>query len=166
MHTILDIALLSVLAFSVLSNFYGFPGNLLIAAGNLFYGAATGFREITISFVIIIFCAVLFIEFVEFLLIAFTARKYGSSKWGIFGAIVGGIIGAISGTYFSPLPGVIIGSSIGVFLGAFLLELFNNSNVKQSLLSGFGAFLGRVGGLSIKMIGAVTMASMILLRII
>ncbi len=166
MHTVLDIALVSVLVFSVFSNFYGFPGNFLIALGSLFYGVGTGFREITVSFVIIIFCVVLFIEFVEFLLIAFTARKYGSSKWGIFGAIFGGVIGAIGGTYFSPLLGVIIGSSIGVFLGAFILELINNSNVKQSLLSGFGAFLGRVGGLSIKMIGAVTMASMILLRII
>ncbi len=100
------------------------------------------------------------------MLIYFTAKKYGSSKWGISGAIIGGIVGAISGAFVTPIMGAIIGSISGVFLGAFLLEFINTTNVKDSLFSGLGAFLGKLGGLSIKVIGGVTMAVMVASRII
>lgn len=166
MSVVMDILLISAIAFSVLSNFYGFPGNILLAFSSLFYGVTTGFDNYSFTFVITLFGIVVAFEALEFLLISFTAKKYGSSKWGILGAIFGGIVGAISGAFVTPVVGAIVGSIIGVFLGAFLIELMVNSNLKSSVLSGFGAFLGKLGGLSIKMIGAVTVASMILYKII
>jgi len=165
-NLVFDILLISVIAFSILSNFYGIPGNFIMAISNLFYGITTGFDSFTVAFAVSLFGLVILLEFVEFLLISFTARKYGSSKWGVFGAVIGGLVGAISGAFVTPVIGAIIGSFVGVFLGALISELIVSTNIKKGLLSGFGAFLGKLGGLSIKVIGSVTMASMILWRVI
>jgi len=162
----LDIALVSLFGFSLLSNFYGFPGNLTIVLGSLFYAVATGFETFSITFLLTIFAIFLLFEFLEFLLIFLTARKYGSSKWGVGGAIVGGIIGALSGAFFTPVLGAIIGSVLGVIVGAFSLEYFRNRNFKQSLRCTWGAFIGKMGGLSIKTIGAMTLASMVLAKVV
>lgn len=166
MTIVVDIVLVSVFAFSTLSNLYGLPGNFIIALSSLFYGITTGFEHFSLSFALTLFAVAILIEFLEFLLIAFTARKYGSSRWGVIGAIIGGVVGALSGAFFTPVLGAIIGSVLGAFLGAFILEFIRNPNLKSGLLSGFGAFLGKLGGLTIKIIGSVTIASMVLTKII
>lgn len=148
------------------SNFYGLPGNFSIVLSSLIYAIATGFNHFSFSFLILVLGVFLLFELLEFLLIFLTARKFGSSKWGISGAIAGGILGALSGAFFTPVMGAIIGSVLGVFIGAFSLEFFRNRNIKQSLRCSFGAFLGKMGGLSLKTVGAMTMASMVLAKII
>ncbi len=163
---IFDIILISLFGFSFFSNFFSFPGNLSIVMSSLFYAIVTGFVNFSFSFLLLIFAIFILIELLEFLLIFLTARKYGSSKWGISGALAGGIIGALSGAFVTPVMGAIVGSVVGVFCGAFILEFIKNRNIKKSLVSSFGAFLGKMGGLSIKTIGAMTMASMVLSKII
>lgn len=163
---VLDIALVSIFGISMFSNFYGLPGNFSIVLSTLIYALATGFNHFSLSFLLLVFAVFLLFELLEFLLIFLTARKFGSSKWGISGAILGGIIGALSGAFFTPVMGTIIGSLIGVFLGAFILEFFKNRDVKKSLRGSFGAFIGKMGGLSLKTVGAMTMASMVLSKII
>ena len=163
---VLDIALISIFGISMFSNFYGLPGNFSIVLSSLVYALATGFNHFSISFILLVFAVFLLFELLEFLLIFLTARRFGASKWGISGAILGGIIGALSGAFFTPVMGAIVGSVIGVFLGAFTLEFFKNRNIKKSLRYSFGAFIGKMGGLSLKTVGAVTMASMVLSKII
>ena len=143
------------------SNFFGVPGNILIVFSSFLYGLVTSFTEFTFTFVITLFLIVLLVEFLEYLLIVLTAKKYGASKWGITGSIIGGIGGAISGAFVTPVIGAIIGSIIGVFLGATLLEFFKSYNLRDAFYSGVGAFLGKLGGLSIKMCGAITILIMI-----
>jgi uncharacterized protein YqgC (DUF456 family) len=166
MNVILDIALVSLVTFSVFSNLVGFPGNLLVSFSSLFYGISTGFDNFSFVFVLGLFGIVLLLEFLEFLLIFFTARRYGSSKWGISGAVIGGILGALAGASFSPILGAVIGSFAGVFIGACGLEFAIKRKLKPSIWAGFGAFLGKLGGLSIKMIGGTTMAIMVLSRVL
>ena len=163
---VLDLILVSIFGLSTFSNFYGLPGNLSIVLSSLLYGVATGFSHFSFSFLLLVLAVFLLFELLEFLLIFLTARKFGSSKWGVAGAIAGGILGAVSGAFFTPVMGAITGSVLGVFIGAFTLEFIKNRNVKQSLRGSFGAFLGKMGGLSLKTIGAVTMASMVLTKII
>ncbi len=162
MATILDIALISIVTVSTIANFFGIPGNILIALGSLFYAISTGFSEFSFGFVLTIFGVMILFEFLEFVLISISARHYGSSRWGVVGAIVGGILGAISGAFFTPVMGGIIGSFLGVFIGAFIVEFIRSTKVKNSLKAAYGAFLGRIGGLSVKVIGAVTLSIMII----
>ena len=158
---LLDIIFVFAIVISLISNFYGIPGNLLIAINSLIYGIVTKFYAFSFAFVLTLFIVVFIVEFLEYILIALTAKKYGASKWGITGGILGGITGAISGAFFSPIMGAIIGSILGVFLGATLLEFFKSWDVKGAILSGTGAFIGKIGGLSLKTCGAITMIIMI-----
>lgn len=161
MDLVLEIIFISALTVSLFSNFFGVPGNLLIAVNSFVYGIVTNFSEYSFTFVLTVFAIFLLVEFLEYLLIIVSAKKYGASKWGIAGSIIGGIGGAISGAFITPVLGAIIGSTIGVFVGATLLEFLKSYNLKESLLSGVGAFIGKLGGLSVKTCGAVTMVIMI-----
>ena len=157
----LEIVFAAILLFSILSNFFSIPGNFLIALNSFIYGLITDFTQYSFTFVLTLFAIFLLVEFLEYLLIIVSAKKYGASKWGITGSIIGGIGGAISGAFITPVLGAIIGSIIGVFAGATILEFIKSYDIKESLLSGVGAFVGKLGGLSIKMCGAVTMLIMI-----
>lgn len=161
MESILEIVFIVTVVASMFSNFFGIPGNILIVISSFVYGIATNFAVYSFTFVITLFLIMLLVEFLEYLLIVLTAKKYGASKWGITGSIIGGIGGAISGAFVTPVLGAIIGSIIGVFVGATLLEFFKSFNLREAFYSGVGAFLGKLGGLSIKMCGAITILIMI-----
>ena len=161
MEIVLNIVFALAVVAAMLSNFYGVPGNILIAINAFIYGIITGFEDISFAFVLTLFLIVFIAEFLEYVLIVLTARKYGASKWGVTVSIVGGIAGAISGAFVTPVMGAIIGSILGVFIGATVLEFFKSYSLRGAILSGLGAFLGKLGGLSIKTCGAVTMLIMI-----
>ena len=65
------------------------------------------------------------------------AKKYGASKWGIFGSVAG----MIAGAFFSAL-GVILGA----FIGAVLVEWIASRSSKQALRAGWGIFIGSLLG--------------------
>jgi len=157
----IEILFILAVTASMFSNFFGVPGNFFIALNSLIYGIITNYVDYSFTFVLTLFVIVVSLEFLEYLLIVLTAKKYGASKWGITGSIIGGIGGAISGAFVTPILGAIIGSIIGVFAGATLLEFLKSYNLKEAILTGVGAFLGKLGGLSIKTCGAVTMIIMI-----
>ena len=157
----LEIVFAITLIAAMFSNFAGIPGNIIIAVNSLIYGLVTNFNQFSFTFVLTIFLIVIAVEFLEYLLIVIAARKYGASRWGIIGSILGGIGGAISGAFFTPVMGAIIGSIIGVFIGALVGEFFKSFDIRKSLMSGIGAFIGKLGGLSIKTCGAVTLVIMI-----
>ncbi len=164
MPVIVDIALITVIGVGIMSNFFGLPGNILIALSTLFMGITTGFNQFSVTFILTVFAVLLAFELVEFVMISFTARRFGSSRWGIVGGIIGGLLGAATGAFFTPILSVIICSIIGVFIGAFSLEFIKQGNLKSSLRSGLGAFIGKIGGVAVKTIGALTMGIMILQR--
>jgi uncharacterized protein YqgC (DUF456 family) len=142
---IIQIFFIAILFFSLISNFLSIPGNFIVFLNTLWYGFATNFVEISLSFLITLLIIAITVEFLEYLVISFGARKYGATKLGVVAAILGGIGGSISGFFFSPV--------IGALIGGFL----RGKNLRNALYATLGALLGRVGGLSIKAIGSVTM---------
>jgi uncharacterized protein YqgC (DUF456 family) len=156
---IVDILFLLILTFGLLSNFLSIPGNFVVAFNALWYGLATNFETITFSFFITLIIIAAAIEFVEYLIIALGAKRYGASRWGVVGAILGGIIGGLSGFTFSPIFGAIIGGFFGVIMGTMLLELIiKKRNFDAAYHAMLGALIGKVGGLTVKVIGTLTMA--------
>lgn len=166
MNMVFDIVLIASMAVAVFSNFYGWPGNVVIPVNTLIYGIVTNFHSFTISFILILFLLFIVFELLEFVILFFTAKKIGASKWAIMGGVFGGVVGAISGAFFTPVMGAVIGSVFGVFIGAFVLEFIKCKCLGRSLKSGIGVFLGKIGGLSMKVIGAVTMTIMVASKII
>ena len=162
---LLEIFFIAVLLFSIASNFLSIPGNFIIFLNTLWYSIATNFNQIGISFLITLLIIAIFVEFLEYLVIAFGAKRYGATKLGVIAAILGGIGGSISGFFFSPVLGAIIGGFMGIIIGTMTIEIMRGKNVHDALYATFGAIIGRVGGLSVKAIGSVTMVVIVANRL-
>ena len=116
----------------------------------------------TFGWKILVFCALLAIlgEILEFLAGALGARKAGSSKRGMFGAVMGGLIGALLGTSIPiPLFGTLVGAVLGTFCGAFWGEITHKEGktARESLKPALGATLGRMLGTLCKIPIALTL---------
>lgn len=70
-----------------------------------------------------------------------TTKKFGGSKAGVWGSMVGLVLGL----FFAP-----IGILVGPFIGAVLGEMLNHNNEK-ALKAGLGAFMGFIFGVGLKL---------------
>ncbi|CAM1351677.1 DUF456 domain-containing protein [Tenacibaculum insulae] len=94
------------------------------------------FLGITLAIAIIIFILDYFIP-------AMGAKRFGGSKYGVYGTTIGLIIGL-----FSPIP---FGILIGAFLGALIGELiYDSKDTNRALKASFGALLGFLTSATIK----------------
>jgi len=78
----------------------------------------------------------------DYIVPALGAKKFNCSKWGIFGCTVGTIVGI----FFMPF-----GIIVGPFIGAFAGELIVGRSMGVALKGGFGAFLGFLSGVFLKL---------------
>ena len=84
---------------------------------------------IGISFAIVIILTVL-----DYVIPAIGTKRFGGSKYGTFGAIIGVLAGI-----FSLIP---VGIIVGAFVGAFIGELIKNNDAGIALKAAFGALTG------------------------
>ncbi|MBI4228888.1 MAG: DUF456 domain-containing protein [Deltaproteobacteria bacterium] len=157
---------LSVMLIGLISLLFGFPGNFLILADCLLYGWYGGFEEIKIKIVIVLIVLAVMGEIFEFVLGVIGSKKHKSSTKAIVGSIVGGILGAASGAPFLFGIGSLIGAFTGAFSGAFIVEYVRIRDIHQAMHSGWGAFIGRVGGTITKGIIGITMISIAVFSVI
>ena len=136
----------------------GLPGAPLILLGALLYAWHTGFAAVTWSVLLWLLILTILSYFLEFLASVFGVKKLGGSRWGMAGAFLGGIIGLLAGG--------LVGVLVGPFLGAFLLELIKTEDPGRSLKSGFGSLAGFLAGVVGKLILAVIMIGIFLVKII
>ena len=147
----------AILITSIVVTPMGLPGTFIIASSALLLAIITDFSTITLTLIIALFLIAVLLEILEAALSGYMAKRFGGSKLSIVGAIIGGLTGAIWGTAILPLIGTLIGAFVGAFSGAFLGEFFISQNINRSLLAGIGAFLGAVGGKTMKTVIAIAM---------
>jgi len=111
------------------------PGIILTITAALIFIAWKGVAALGVfNLAVILLMGVLYLSF-DWLGGALGAKKFGGSKYGVWGAILGGILGI-------PFGGL-IGVVAGTIIGAAIFELiFNKEKFGQSLKIGFGAGLG------------------------
>ena len=80
----------------------------------------------------------------DYIVPAWGTKKFGGSRKGVIGSIVGLLLGMI----FFPPFGIIIGPFVGAFVG----ELIEGKDQSSALKAGFGSFLGFVAGTLMKLI--------------
>ena len=118
------------------------PGVPLVFAGAFIYAWSTGFQVITVSNLIFFAILTAIATVVDYIGGMITAKKYGASKYGL----IGGLLGSILGLALLSIPGLIIGQLAGVILG----ELYYGKQMKESFTSGFAMFVGYILGSTIK----------------
>ena len=79
----------------------------------------------------------------DYIIPAIGTKRFGGSKYGVYGTTIGLIIGLIS-----PIP---FGILIGAFFGALVGELYYDRNdTNRAIKASFGAFLGFLASATIK----------------
>ncbi len=107
----------------------------------------------------ITFIITIVISILDYIIPAKGTKKFGGSKYGIWGTNLGMILGF----FFIPLP---LGFMIGAFLGAFLGELYFNSQDKQrALKAATGSILGFLASSFMKFIVCIVYLGLFLIII-
>lgn len=96
------------------------------------------------SFMVVMFLITAIITAADYLIPIVGAKKFGGSKSGIYGSIIGLIVGMV---FFPPI-GIIVGPMIGAILG----ELVIGKKRNEALKSGVGTFVGFILGTLLKVI--------------
>lgn len=134
------------------------PGIGLIFSGIFLYAWYFGFGEIGITTLVVLGIIALLSMAVDYLASAYGAARFGSSKWGIAGSVVGGLFGFL----ILSLPGLLL----GLFFGAVAGELFfAKKDTEASFRAGWGSVLGFLGGTVLKLILAIAMIITFMIRI-
>ncbi len=86
----------------------------------------------------------------DYVIPAWGTRRYGGSKRGVWGSVIGLIVGL----FFFPPFGIIIGPFVGAVLG----EFSSGKDSGSAFRSGFGSFVGLLAGTLLKLIASGLMA--------
>ncbi len=143
----------------------GLPGSWLILLTSFLFAALTGFEDLTRNVLLLLGAMAVMGEAIEFLLGVFVAKKFGATKYGLWGAFFGGIVGGVFGTALVPLAGSVVGAMFGAFMGAFILECFQELRTEDRLRAGLGALIGRVIATTMKLGIGFVMVVVIILRL-
>ncbi|MBD3413446.1 MAG: DUF456 family protein [Candidatus Aminicenantes bacterium] len=95
------------------------------------------------EFLLVMAGITLVVTSLDYVMPAAGAKRFGSSKAGFWGAVLGMIIGLI---YAPPL-----GMIIGAFLGAFVAELLAGKQGYDALRAGWGVFIGVMVSMVLKL---------------
>ena len=98
----------------------------------------------------ITFFIALAVFILDYIIPAMGTKRFGGSKAGIIGTMVGVLVAIIAFPIFT-----IFGIIIWPFIGALVGELINKSNSQNALKAAFGSFIGFLAGTLLKFILAV-----------
>jgi len=98
---------------------------------------------LTITFIVALVVAIL-----DYVIPAQGTKRFGGSKYGIWGTNIGLVVGLLA-----PIP---LGFIIGPFLGAFVGELMNDAtDSKKALKAATGSFIGFLASTFMKFVVAI-----------
>ena len=149
----MDIVWTIIAALCILAGIVGsvaplLPGPPLSYAGFLIV-QLRGDPPFSLKFMLIWAGIVVAVSILEYVIPVYGTKKFGGSKYGLWGCS----IGLIAGVFFGPW-----GIFLGPFLGAFVGELIANNQSDQALKAALGSFIGFLFSTLLKLVVCVVMA--------
>ena len=155
--TLIQIVSIILLVVGILGTFLPIlPGLLLSLAGLLIYKFGTT-APLSMVFIWIFVGLTILSTILNYVIPARTNRKYGGTRWGSVGSVVGTLVGL----FLIPVP---FGFLIGMFLGVFIGELLHDaSDKKKAWNSTKGALIGFLYGTGFNFIVGLAMFLVVLI---
>jgi uncharacterized protein YqgC (DUF456 family) len=139
----------------------GIPGISLIFGAVVIWGLVHGFSSITVP--LIVAGVVLLLGMgIDFIATYWGAQKFGASKWGQIGAIVGLLAGVIGLLPALPVGGPLLGILFGPLLGAAIAELIYRRDLGLALKAALGILVGTLVGNLIQFVLAIATVAVFL----
>ena len=129
------------------------PGPVFVVAGALVWAFATRFETLGAGRLAILGALAALAFVLDLVVGAVGARRYGASRMGMAGAIVGAVVGL----FFGPV-GLIVGCVVGAVGG----ELLRGADLTRGVRSGAGALIGLLAGLAADLLVTLTMIGLFL----
>ncbi len=134
------------------------PGLLLSLCGVLIYKFGTG-SDLSMAYIWIFSLLTAASIVLNYVIPAKTNRKYGGTRWGSIGSVIGTFVG-----FFLPIP---FGFLIGMFAGVFIGELLHDAGDRKKAFNSMkGAFIGFIIGTGFNLMVGVAMFLVVLWDII
>lgn len=132
----------------VLAGFIGcilpiLPGPPLSFIALIILSYAKDWEPFSVTFLIVMGGLTGLATILDYVIPAAGAKKYGASKFGMWGSVLGLLIGLF---VFPPF-----GMFIGGFVGAVVGELLAGREREKALRVGWGVFVGNLAGIGLKM---------------
>lgn len=120
----------------------GLPGTPVAYAG-LWIALVTDRVDFSWQFLLIWGIVTVVITILDYIVPAWGTKRYGGSKWGVWGSTIGVFVGLFFGA-----AGVILGPLVGAVIG----ELLSGKEFSNALKAGWGSFIGLLCGTILKLI--------------
>ncbi len=133
------------------------PSIPLIWFGAFFYAIFTHFEKVTWTVLLIFAVITIFSIVLENLGNMYGAMRFGATRWGILGSVVGTGVGFYMG---GP-----IGLILGPIVGTVIFEMIGGKGCRGALKSGLGNFVGFLGGSVVKTFIGLTMVSLFIWQV-
>jgi len=119
------------------------PGPPLSFLALIILSFAKNWEPFGSTFLIIMAGLTILVTLLDYVVPVAGAKKYGASKSGVWGSI----IGMLTGLFFFPPWGMVIGAFVGALAG----EIVIGKEGKKALRAGWGAFVGTIVGIGLKL---------------
>lgn len=125
------------------------PSVPMVYLGYVVYGIASDWKDYGSTVMIVFGLVTVFVMVLDYIAGAIGAKRFGGSRLGAIGAIVGALVGVI---FFN-----IVGLVVGTFAGAALGELVLGRTMREAIMSGSGALVGFLAGSLFKLMTSIVM---------
>lgn len=124
------------------------PGVPLVFAGLLLLAWHGGFQQVGVFTMVIIAAISTLVWVIDFSASIITAKKFGASKYALWGAGIGALLGIVGG-----IVGLIIGPAIGAIIGELISHQYlSKEATSKATTVGIAAGLGFVLALALKIV--------------
>ncbi len=134
------------------------PGVPVAALGAFIAAWISNFETLTPAILLFVGGLALLSVLLDYLAGVIGAQRFGASRAGVWGSVIGALLGIV---FFPPL-----GFLLGALLGAVLAELIAGRQPADAFRSGLGALVGTLGGVVAKLILVIAIGVVVFPRLL